>query len=105
MATYIKSLFRTGVPPATHLSKTAFLKVQFFNIEVLQIQMSRVSNCKAHWTKGQSVDSCDGRTFVNMSRVYQSRELYRQKDHFKKQNLIWICLLLWSDWVELNIFQ
>lgn len=46
MATYMNSLFRTGVPPATHLMKTGFLKEQLFNIEMLQ--MSCVSNCNVY---------------------------------------------------------
>lgn len=75
----MNSLFRTGVPPATHLIKTGFLKVQLFNIEMLQIQMSYVSNCNAYWTKGPNAENCDGITFVNISLVYQSRELCTDK--------------------------
>lgn len=32
LATYMNSLFRTGVPPPSHLIKTGFLKVHLFNM-------------------------------------------------------------------------
>lgn len=44
----MNSLFRTGVPPATHLTKTGFLQVQVFNTELLQHQLKHMSQIIEH---------------------------------------------------------
>lgn len=108
MATYMNSLFRTGVPPATHLTKTGFLQVHVFNIELLQQQIKYVSNYRAY---SSVVCVCSVvAQLLCTSCECTSKESFVQTDEHrilfqKAKPDLDLCLLLWSDRVKLSIFK